>query len=143
MPTADAKAAMLALDSVRVSLSECTWIMSQRIATHIATLRTTTGAAVFPGFAMAGGTWVGGIPALVSGAVNEAGATSPATELIALVHGPSIAVADDNLAEISISTSAVAAGQFAERRSATAYKLVAEQPRGRADRALRQLAAPP
>jgi HK97 family phage major capsid protein len=100
---ADAKLAMKALDAGRFPLRECTWIMDQSVFIHLSTLVTTTGEPAFDDLSD-GGTWVGGLPVLVSGA--KFGAVSAPAGLIALMHGPSVAVADSNTALVSVSLDA-------------------------------------
>jgi hypothetical protein len=98
---ADAKSAMKILDQSRVPLSQCCWIMTQDVALYLSTLLATTGQPVFEDFSLAdGGTWFG-LPTYVSG--SAFGANSPTEGLIVLLHPDSVALADDDVATISVS----------------------------------------
>lgn len=99
---ADAKTAMNAL--VDVPLTGCTWIMSQPLFVHLSTmLQGTTNAPVFPDLAD-NGRWLAGLSVLVSGSAY--GAKSATESILALVHGPSIAVADSGTVLVDVSIGA-------------------------------------
>lgn len=99
---ADLKSLMLAIDG-NIPLSECTFILSQKLAVHLATLRTTTtNEPVFEDFSLKDGTLFG-LPCLISAAVLDS--NSPVHELAVLCHGPSIALADAG-AEADVSQNA-------------------------------------
>jgi len=89
----DLQSLLLAMDSNRIPLAQCWFILSQRVAAYLATLRTTTNALLFPDLELDGTGRLLGLPALVSGNVVDH-TNSPPTELIVLCHPPSIAVAD-------------------------------------------------
>ena len=99
---ADAKAAMLALDPA-IPLQECTWVASQKLAAHLATVPTTTGERAFEDVSFNPPGTFCGLPIISTNAVTDSG--TGAKESLVLVHGASCAVADAG-AEPELSTDA-------------------------------------
>ena len=90
---ADLKSLLFAMDAGRFPLQECWFVVTQKCAAHLATLRTTTNAAAFPDLQLDGTGRLLGLPCLVSGNVVDR-TSSPPGEMIVLCHPASIAVAD-------------------------------------------------
>lgn len=79
------------------------WILRPLTAAYLAGLRGSGGDLAFPGVSVLGGTLLG-LPVIVTGSFSDAG--SPPAGHIVLVDGSQVALADENQAEIAISTEA-------------------------------------
>lgn len=90
--TNDAAVAMNTLIGNGVPLADCVWVMSEKLGAFLSRLRTTTGAAAFPGISALGGEWFG-LPVLTSGAEVES--ASPTESFFSLLSVGSVAIAQD------------------------------------------------
>ena len=100
---ADLKRCMDSLTANECSLQSAAWVMHPATATHMATLRGTAGAPAYPGMTARGGV-LHGLPVLTSNVVATVG--SPGERLIALVEQTELAVADDGVVELDVSSRA-------------------------------------
>ena len=132
-PLADITALVEAFSAANLSLSQCTFIMSEVNAFALSTRYYSTGAPEFPNLNLNGGT-IFGIPVVVS---------QTAQQLVILVYGPGDPVRrrwrrDDRRQHGSVGPDVGHAGR-SDVRDDRLRQLVAEQPGGAARRALLQL----
>lgn len=85
-------------------LSTAYWLMSPRVAAHLALMRGDSGEPAYPGITARGGTLLG-IPVLTSNAAGQ-DANSPSETYIVLAVASEIYLADDSQAKIDFSTEA-------------------------------------
>lgn len=92
-----------AMIGVNIDLAECFWIMPTSVALQLSLMRDSFGALAFPTISITGGTFQG-LPVIVSQYLVFG--HTPANNKVILVHGPSIALADDGGFSVDVSREA-------------------------------------
>lgn len=101
---ADVQILMAPFIAANIDLSELVWIMTPSTALSLSMIMTSLGQQQFPGVTPLGGTFVG-LPVVAANAAGLVGA-SDGGHIVALVHAPSISVADDGIVAVDASTEA-------------------------------------